>query len=173
MRGSLQLSLNAVVMFIVSIIVLGFGIWLVGVFLDLGTGIIEFDYCDREVERAMARGERFVICPSTIPSSQFTAQSQYRMHYAFFNVADNDNTNFKVGATSDGYRYEIQSSVLRNVPSGEWRRATFLLRLTPGEDPQRNDRVRIHICPEGGCDPITIYGDDTNPSISRQLSVNT
>ena len=172
MRGSLQLSLNAVVMFIVSIIVLGFGIYLIGVFLDMGTEIVQFDHCGPELERAMVQGDRFVICPSTIPSSRFSARTHYQIHYAFFNVADTSNSDFLVNTTSE--RYEIQPSFLRNVPRGEWRRGTFIIRLDPNYNPERDDRIRVHICPESGCPGGgSMYGDDTTPLISRQLVFNT
>ena len=180
MRGSLELSLNALVMFIVSIFVLGFGIFLVMLFLELGEEIIDSpDYCRSELNAAIAQGDRFVICPNTIRREGYRSNAVFKVEYAFINLADPDHELFGVNTTSTDFL--IQPNFIGRLRPGEVGRGFFLIRAADGADVGPNERIRIYICPlqdpndpRAGleCDPAPTYGDATDPRISRVLTIN-
>lgn len=145
MRGSLQLSLNALVMFIVSIFILGFGIWLVGVFIEAGTEIISApDHCIRELDRQT--NVPFAICPTTIGADRWVVGREYEIRYRITNTRTTEET-FAV-LLDDGFdSYQLFLSAVYDLERGESRQGITSIRFNPEEPfPGGIERVRIRAC---------------------------
>lgn len=179
-RGALELSVNALVVFIVSVIVLGFGVVLVGKFFALGTQIVKApDNCGPQLQQAISQGDRFAVCPASIPATDFSPHKTYQIEYAYYNLADSTNENYAVGFLEPGAAspsFEAQPSSLDGVAKGQTRQGKLLIKPTSTTSGTAYT-LKVFICPltsqadaTAGC--AGPYGSATDPSISRVLTIN-
>lgn len=184
MRGSIELSLNALIMFILSVMVLGAGIYLVNFVLQVGFETIQFDECtDAKMAQLLGPTDKFVLCPSVISASDFGPRKEFVIRYAFYNVADTTNTEYAVSVDDPDGDYETQPSMLSDVRPREPRNGIMLIRAVDVPSLSDTEYVKVFICPdEDQADPegrpkcdlnTNIYGpDNTDPEIFRTLTIN-
>ena len=172
MRGSLELSLNALVMFIVSIIVLGFGIWLVGVFIGAGVQVIQVpDWCEPELRGEELRGRTFAICPGAIRQEEWIPYQWYVIGYVITGVEPGQKSYYVNVSDS---RYQALPSSVFNVSRGESRRGTVSIRLAPDEDvPTSIERIQLRACEiESDTADIELLDECAEPLATRMVTIN-
>jgi hypothetical protein len=166
MRGSLELSLNALVMFIISVMILGFGIWLVGVFVGAGAQIIQApDYCKSELDRQT--NVPFAICPTSISADAWVAGREYEIRYRITNTLTTETT-FAV-ELDDGFDdYQLLSSAVYNISRGGAGQGITSIRFKPDNTfPGGIERVRLRAC------AVTDENDLTTDCTTRLISTRT
>lgn len=179
-RGALELSTNALVVFIISVIILGFGVTLVSQFFKIGVQVVNApDTCKAQLDQAIAQGDRFAICPSVIPATEFSPHKAYRIEYEYFNLASSSD-NYSVGIVEpSGSSFEAQPSPLNGVAKGTSRVGRLLIRpaSTSVTGPHT---LKVFICPldtshpddaTAGCTGPP-FGSSADPTISRVLTIH-
>jgi hypothetical protein len=169
MRGSLELSLNALVMFIISVMILGFGIWLVGVFVGAGAQIIQApDYCKSELDRQT--NVPFAICPTSISADAWVAGREYEIRYRITNTRNTEAT-FAV-ELDDGSDYQLLPSAVYNISRGGAGQGITSIRFKPDNTfPGGIERVRLRACAVVNEDDLTT-DCTTGLNSTRTLTIN-
>ena len=160
-RGGLQFGLNAIVSFIIAMVIFGFGIYFVFTIFEAST-LDAPDRCAAQLEAAIRQNEVFAICPSTVELSRGQLSAGFTVLYTYTNL-DSDESRFFIRDLPSQVDYELIASPV-DVPENAARIGTIILRSPDPDSVDPTTTLRIEICPEGPC-------DDDNVLASRTLMV--
>ena len=143
-RGGLQLGLNAIVSFIISILIFGFGIYLLGVFM--GGGILPPpDRCANDLNTGLLQGRTLIVCPTTFYITESQMRQGFSVAYAYQNIGNDERTLFFHVNTTHNDNFTNQLSPIV-IPSNSARQGIAVIGLKDGENALDINYIRVTLC---------------------------
>jgi len=88
-KGGFQLGLNAIVSFIISVMIFTFGVFLVTTFVDKAP-LPAPDFCANDISTKIIHNEMFVACPRSLTLSESEMRRGFKVSYAYRNLAPDE-----------------------------------------------------------------------------------
>jgi len=179
-KGSLELSLNSLIVFILSIMVFSAGIVILGAILHSGavnnpSGDI-INECNSQLQQKMTQqNEIFAICPETLTSNPLALSKGIKIEVAFQNLGPDSQT-YAINKSNDpqvtgGSAIKI-APLTFTIPPNSIKTETFFI-YVPNAISGQKVYGRITFCPEGNSQ-YTGYGACDTPDSkirSKVLSI--
>ncbi|MFT4309585.1 MAG: hypothetical protein ACMXYL_03805 [Candidatus Woesearchaeota archaeon] len=143
-RGGLQLGLNAIVSFIISVLIFGFGIYLLGVFMD-GSILPPPDRCANDLNTGLMQGRTLVVCPTTFYITESQMRQGFSVAYAYQNIGNVERTLFFHVNTTHNNNFTNQLSPIV-IPANSARQGLAVIGLEDGVNAPDISYIRVTLC---------------------------
>jgi hypothetical protein len=169
-KGGLQIGLNAIVSFIISVMIFGFGIFLVTSFMEKAP--LDFpDACVREINDNLRQNSIFTVCPSTITLSKSEMTRGFKVAYGYQNLdSDQKELFFHIKDPDDDSKFKNQESPVI-VPAHNARQGMAIIGLKDPNDYDALDQttyINVLLCTE----PIPTNFDTSDGCISQERIIS-
>lgn len=145
-KASLELSVNSIVVFIISIIIFGFGIFLLFSIFSKAPSLDVPDFCNNILKNDIEQNQIFSICPKTLDLNKKELLNGFKVSYVYLNLDDNDKkVNIFLDNSGDNSNFDIVSLPI-TVKSGEYSSGEFLLRLKKDSEVKQEYVLKINLC---------------------------
>ncbi len=164
-KASLELSVNSIVVFIISIIIFGFGIFLLFSVFSKTPSLDVPDFCNSILKNDIEQNQVFSICPKTLDLDKKELLNGFKVSFIYLNLDDVDK---KVNISLDSNaNFDIVSLPI-TVKSGEYSSGDFLLRLKKDSEVKQEYVLKINLC------KVENENDDCNSNVleSKVLLLN-